>query len=132
MEKTTTPNPQDEEIGEGNFVFAEGTVEGRRERANKQTEIDSNRNGYGTSGPTPVADEKDSGGPVYDTGNHDDGGNHVKQWHSPPDVLRTSLSKQVVEPPILMETMTAKTVRSTRVTWRARNHHSTSRQLEDK
>ena len=77
--KTTTPNPQDEEIGEGNFVFAEGTVEGRRERANKQTEIDSNRNGYGTSGPTPVADEKDSGGPVYDTGNHDDGGNHVKE-----------------------------------------------------
>ena len=29
--------------------------------------------------PTPVADERDSGGPVYDTGNHDDGGNRVKE-----------------------------------------------------
>ena len=73
-----TPNPQDEEVGEGRLLFGDGTIEGRRELANKKKEIASNNNGYGTSGPNPVADEKDSGGPVYNTGNHDDGNNPAK------------------------------------------------------
>ena len=74
-----TPNPQDEEIGEGRFLYGEGTIEGGRERNRKKKEIHSNLNGYGTSGPNPIAEENDSDGPVYSTGNHDDGNNHVKE-----------------------------------------------------
>jgi len=74
-----TPNPQDEEVGEGRLLFGDGTIEGRRELANKKKEIHSNSHGYGTAGPNPMEGEKSSGGPLHTTGNHDDGNNHVKE-----------------------------------------------------
>ena len=79
QENDKTPDPRDRDTDSGRFAFSSNTVNGRAERMKKVKEIHSNSHGYGTAGPNPMAGEKSSGGPLYTTGNHDDGNNHVKE-----------------------------------------------------